>query len=34
MHQSYHLSHTDAQKIVAVIQVELKKDGRVDYAGA
>ena len=28
MHQSYHLSHTDAQKIVASIQVELEKDGR------
>jgi glc operon protein GlcG len=28
MHQSYHLSHTDAQIIVAAIQVELEKDGR------
>ena len=28
MHQSYHLSHTDAQKIIAAIQVELEKEGR------
>lgn len=27
MHQSHHLSHTDALKIVAAIQVELEKDG-------
>ena len=28
MHQSYHLSHTDALIIVSAIQVELEKDGR------
>jgi len=27
MHQSYHLSHTDALKIVTAIQAELEKDG-------
>ena len=28
MHQSYHLSHTDALKVVTAIQVELERDGR------
>ncbi len=28
MHQSYHLSHSDALKVVSVIQAELERDGR------
>lgn len=28
MHQKYHLSHTDAAKVVAAIQIELEKQGK------